>query len=191
MKWEEAIKLFKIHESFHDASLDKAIYLEPDIIDKGKRWLALDKKPSLYIYGIPGCGKSYFTHCLFKGLIDAGHNWVQFVRSEALDEEFLHATYNRCEKNVMDKYCEVPYLFIDDLGTERADAERVIKQYYGLIDTRTGNRLPTIFTSNVEIKDLKLGERIPSRLALSIPIPFPPVDLRPIIQAKMRESLGF
>ena len=81
----------------------------------------------------------------------------------------------------MEKYCEVPVLFIDDLGTEK-DSDRVRQQYGKIIDERVGNELPTVYTSNLDLDHIgkTLGDRIASRLQVSYQIKFPDRDLRKI-----------
>ena len=75
-------------------------------------------------------------------------------------------------------HCALAHL-LDDLGVEKP-SERIIKQYYNIIDRRLNNLLPTIFTSNFSIEKIgnNLGDRIASRLEMAIEIKFPKKDLR-------------
>ena len=139
------------------------------------------KEPkSLYIHGTTGSGKTYFCLALLKQLLERRHcEWVMYVRSHELDDELLKAIEDRQERAALEKYQQVPFLFIDDLGVERNN-ERVLKQYFSIIDERLGNYLPTVFTSNIAIDNISktMGDRIASRLSTVTPVKFPDRDLR-------------
>ena len=172
--WKEAIILFNIDEMYQDANFQNAQFLPEKIIELGRRWILSKKKTSLFLSGNVGSGKTYFSICLLKELVDAGCRWVIFIKSNDLDLELLTAIEERREIGVLKKYCEVDFLFIDDLGVERL-SERMQRQYHTIIDRRTANYLPTVFTSNYEKRSINeiLGSRIASRLALAYASNFP------------------
>lgn len=146
----------------------------------GEKWINSNKKPSLFLTGTPGSGKTYFAIALLKGLIDLNiYNWLIFIKSDDLDNELLKAVLESNEAYVLEKYHDVPFLFIDDIGVERVN-ERIIKQYYSIIDRRLSNLLPTVFTSNLSVEQIgnTLGDRIASRLAMTTEVSFPKMDLR-------------
>src|SRR5207248_2271319 len=107
------------------------------------------------------------------------HPWILFVTSTQIDVELLQAIENGQEVVKIQKYKEVPFLFIDDLGTERS-SERIVRQYYQIIDHRQSNMMSTIYSSNLTIEQLKdvLGDRTYSRMKLSYQLKFPDEDLR-------------
>lgn len=178
LRWEKAYKHFKILKVHQDACLENVEKITPAIANAGKKWIK-NPKNSLFLSGNTGSGKTYFCIALLRELIESYNPWVIYIRSDALDNELLKAVEDRQEDYVLEKYNSVPYLFIDDLGVERI-SDRLIKQYYSLIDTRMGNLLPTIFTSNTAMENIKntLGDRIASRLEMAIEIRFPKKDLR-------------
>lgn len=180
MNWDTAIERFKIGKAYHEASMENIEKVNKSLSNIGKTWLANPEKQSLYLTGNPGSGKTYFCIALLKGLIDQKmHPWIIFKRSDELDDELLRSVEERSESFVLEKYHEVPFLFIDDLGVERVN-DRIIKQYYSIIDRRLNDMLPTIFTSNISLDNIKnnLGERIASRLGMTHGIKFPDRDLR-------------
>jgi DNA replication protein DnaC len=190
MNWQEAIHSFGIHKIYHEAGLNNASLLPIEIVEMGKKWNKAEKKPSLFLYGNAGCGKTYLAICLFRNLILNNLTCI-FVKSEKLDNELLQASlgklsnakgYPISEWDLFQKYGQVPYLFIDDLGSE-GDSDRVRRQYYTIIDERVGNELPTIYTSNLSVEMIakSLGERIASRLQVSYQIKFPSIDHRKTI----------
>ena len=181
MTWDNAIRNFSIQEIYRSCSLENCNKLPENLIDFGKRWIKHPRRPSLYIQGNTGSGKTYFSTCLFRALLENYYNWIIFVRSDDLDFELLNAIENKQEKSILQKYCEVPALFIDDLGVERP-SDRVIRQYYSIIDKRVGDGLLTVITSNISKKDLPLGDRTVSRLEHFLSIEFPKKDLRKTLE---------
>jgi DNA replication protein DnaC len=179
--WANAIKMMKFQSIYHDASLDNCPLLPPAIVELGKKWISARNRPSLYIHGNTGSGKTYFATSLFRAMVEKNLNWLIFVRSDELDDELLTAIEENQEKTKIQKYCEVPILFIDDLGVEKS-TDRVVRQYYSIIDRRVGSNLLTVITSNVPRADLPLGDRILSRLEHFYNIEFPKKDIRKSIE---------
>jgi len=175
--WKNAIKMMKIDKSYHEASLDRCNLIPQKIIDYGKRWLAAPNRPNLYLHGNTGSGKSYFSVALFREMVEMNFNWLIYVKSYDLDDELLDSIETKQERSILQKYCEVPILFIDDLGAERP-TERVARQYFKIIDSRTANKKLTIVNSNLPKNELPLGDRTISRLEYFMDIEFPKVDLR-------------
>jgi DNA replication protein DnaC len=176
LKWEDAVLRFKIGKVHQIASIDQ---FSEGMRDLFAKWIA-NPNFSLYLSGSAGSGKTYASVALLKGLIEKQeYPWIIYKRSYELDDELLEAVSNRQESFVLEKYHEVPFLFIDDLGVERVN-DRVIKQYYSIIDHRLNNLLPTVFTSNILRKDIdkNLGDRIASRLQMAAEIIFPKKDYR-------------
>lgn len=173
MKWEEAIERFSIQKIYHNCSFGDGLLIPEKYRKFGQEWLASKNKKSLFISGNPGSGKTYFAYVLFREIVEAKFPWVIFINSIDLEDKLLESA----EKLIMFK--EVPILFLDDLGVEKVN-ERVIKQYYSLIDYRSGNELLSVFTSNLPLDRIheNLGDRIASRLKMAKELKFPNKDLR-------------
>lgn len=179
MTWESAIQKFHIPKIYQQASLEKVAEHYAPIADLGREWLT--KLNPLYVSGATGSGKTYFFYAILKELIKTQkYQWIIVISSDVLDDELLEAAKKGNEEDKIKKYTEVPILFIDDLGVERPENERVIKQYYRIIDHRMNNLMTTVFTSNIAIEQIKnkLGDRIASRLEMAQEIKFPKKDLR-------------
>lgn len=178
MKWPEIVKIHKIPIVYQNVTLNTHIGFS-EIYDEGKIWLSSNPKKSLYIYGSTGCGKTYFAYALMRGLVDQGYDWIYFKRSDMLDNELLQASDERKDIYLIEKLTEVPFLFLDDLGVERCN-ERILKQYYAIIEGRVSNLMTTIITSNKPPERISenLGDRISSRLNTFEFINFPNIDHR-------------
>jgi DNA replication protein DnaC len=176
LSWEAAVERFKIPRMHQSA---KMAQFPSEMAQDARSWIGR-LNYSLYISGSSGSGKTQFCVALLKELISLKKfSWIIFIRSDELDDELLSSVKEGHESYVLEKYHTVPILFLDDLGVERLN-ERIIKQYYSIIDRRLNNFLPTVFSSNILRKDIakNLGERIASRLHLADEMIFPDKDYR-------------
>jgi len=180
-RWDDFLTRFKIGKRYHHAHLNEVKKLYFWAYEEGMNWLNFRIKPSLYLSGNPGSGKTFMGLALLRGIIERKIHKadIRFIRSDDLDDQLLQAIEDKNESYAIENYCEVPVLFIDDLGVERPN-DRVIKQYYKIIDRRLNNLTTTIFTSNIPRVniDKNLGDRIASRLEMCQEIRFPERDLR-------------
>lgn len=184
MTWEEIVKLYKIPLIYRDVCLEKC-HINKKLIELMQKWLKTSyfNRPSLMLSGNTGCGKTYFAYALFRKIIESNYRDIRFIKSNELDKLLLTALLEKRDYYELQKFSEVGILFLDDLGTERT-SERLISQYFDIIDYRVSNRLPTIYTSNLSLDDFhnpdktNLGERIASRLSVCYEIKFPKKDLR-------------
>lgn len=188
MSWTEEIKKSRIARDYHNATLETANLLPEKLVEYGKAWLKAPARPSLFLYGNPGSGKTHFSICLLRYLIEHGIRSIVYVRSDDLENELLDASlgqlynsmgYKVSERELLARYSESDYLFIDDIGTER-DTDRVKKQYTRMLDARVGNGLVSVFSSNLDMDGMRLalGDRFESRLKTFKPIAFPNQDIR-------------
>lgn len=182
MNWKKAIEIFKIYEKYQESSIENCDLLPIEIVDLGRRWIKHPKRPPLYLYGIPGCGKTYFALALLRGLIEFyNHPFFDciFEKSQNMDDEFLYKPSHASEREITKKYIETSFLFLDDLGVERT-SERMKRQFYSIIDERVGNNKVTVITSNLSKENIveNVGERVVSRLEHFLTIEFKKNDLR-------------
>lgn len=190
MKWEEAIRIYRIPKLYQNASLENATLIPSAIVKIGKEWVYLKQRPSLFLYGTTGCGKTYFLISLLRGILESYKNPfpVIYEKSTCMDRTLLDATrgdildscgYSRTEESLLDLYSETQILFLDDLGSE-SQSERVRRQYGVIVDNRMSNDLPTVYTSNLSPDEITrvYGDRTASRLELATRIQFPCSDHR-------------
>ena len=131
---------------------------------------AEDYKPGktskgLYLFGHAGSGKTHLAASIGNKLFL--NDGVRFVTAPELLLE-IKKTFNNqySDDHLLDRLSTSKLLIIDDLGSEKP-TEWVQETLFVLIDRRYTHYLPTIFTSNYSLDQLKerLGYRIASRIA--------------------------
>ncbi len=182
MKWEEVIKSHDIRKMYQDAQIDKIKHLPPELMEFARKWISSPQKPSLFLTGSVGSGKTYFMTALLRAMVEKGNTWFRFTRSVDMFDELLQKLMTSGSKSNeyhLRSIAEVPFLFIDDVGVESI-TDRVKKEYFSIIDYRTSEMLPFVFTSNLSKEQFgkELGERVESRLHMCMEIEFPERDLR-------------
>ena len=178
VNWEKFVEINSIGPKFQNVSLKM---LKEDQNETVCNFWLKNMKKSLVLSGDVGRGKSFFMYVLIKELLKKRHIYdVRFFRSKNLDDKLL-ADIKEFGSNtyLLDQICQVPYLFIDDFGLERA-SERVGREIYELIDRRLELEKTTVLSSNLDeigIKDL-YGSKVHSRLQEYFWIKFTGKDLR-------------
>ena len=130
-----------------------------------KEWCNKNSTKNLiYIAGPTGVGKTVLIRCMANELIQNG-KVVRLTTAFKMNQDFkeFHKTRN---EELLNKYLSAEYLFIDDLGTEPRYKDVTLEYLYLIINERKMKNLPTIITSNLNLKDLldTYDERISSRI---------------------------
>lgn len=119
---------------------------------------ALEKGYGIYLFGDSGTGKTHLTACMCNELINQFQEclFTNFFEISKL----IRATWNKnnTSPDIIKKICEVDFLFIDDLGTEKlqrnGEDNWLQDQVFDIINKRYNNRKPTIFSSNYSLNEL-------------------------------------
>jgi len=132
----------------------------------------------LYIYGgTKGSGKTYLSFCLANEIMNRYDVNVKFI--SVLD--YLDLTkkgYNMADKEEKDSILKATVLILDDIGVE-VSREWVNTTLYQLINYRYSNKLITIITSNYPVEQLKVDDRLKSRIdEMCLPLHIPEVSIR-------------
>lgn len=133
------------------------------------RVLAWAKKPSgfLYIHGTTGTGKTHLICAIKKRYNEIGVNSSLFFSSDIFLEirNSFNSKDSLSEDQIISK-CTYGIAFFDDFGTQK-NSEFSIETWYNIINTRYMNDIPTIFTSNITLKEISMlmSDRIASRIA--------------------------
>lgn len=122
-----------------------------------------ETKKGLYLFGQAGSGKTHLAASIGNRLVQ---NDVRFTTAP----EFLldiKRTFNIgvSSDRLLDALSQAELLILDDLGSEKP-TEWVQEILFVLIDRRYVNELPTIYTSNLSLDQLK--ERLPYKIASRI-----------------------
>lgn len=155
-KFQKNMETFDVPRELKNASMK-----EIDTKDKNRyqaiKWIQSfittyekDKtQKGLYLYGNFGVGKSYFIAAMFSEL--ARHNipsvmifWPDFLRE-------LKSSFGTDFKEKYDLVRKSPLLLIDDIGAEVTTEWGRDEIFCPLIQYRMDQKLPTFFTSNLDL----------------------------------------
>jgi DNA replication protein DnaC len=133
-------------------------------------WSAHEQGPrsSLALIGAPGRGKSSLATIVMARRIERQLCDALYVTAPDLLDR-IRATYGPhgegSEPEVVDAVKTASLLVLDDLGAEKP-SEWVEEKLYQVVNHRYNALLPTIFTSNLEIRALtrRVGQRIVDRV---------------------------
>lgn len=111
----------------------------------------------LSLAGGTGKGKTRLIFVLLKQLHFAGHK-IHAISSKSFERHCTRMFGDHPQANesraIIDKCQTVEILFLDDIGKERM-TDRVESELYGLIEDRTANMKPILWTSNGDSKRLE------------------------------------
>ena len=113
------------------------------------------RKPSLFICGDLGTGKTHLAAAMANEIIENGRP-VKYATFTQMTQEIRAAFYSESketEAETVRKYKTAALLFLDDLGKEKA-TEWSLAKLFELIDSRYSNGLPTVITSNYTLDQL-------------------------------------
>lgn len=117
--------------------------------------LTFKTKKGLYIYGDLGVGKTYLCASLMNSLAKKGIQ-VAFVKVGKLIEKARTLTIADKEAYdiLLNDLMTVPYLTLDDIGTEGITAFSRDDVLFNILDYRMEHDLTTLFTSNADMDKL-------------------------------------
>lgn len=143
-----------------EASIDK-IYMKDknrfEAIEAIHKFLVEYKKDKnqkgLFLYGNFGCGKTYMISALFNELAKDGVKsaivfWPEFLRN-------LKSSFSTDFNEKYEYIKKVPLLLIDDIGAENTTSWGRDEIFCPLIQYRMQEKLPTFFTSNLDMESLE------------------------------------
>lgn len=120
-----------------------------------------------YFWGLPGRGKTHAAACCVRLAVEQGRKAKLTTAKALLDA--IKAEWDGGEKGVLKRAEGYELLVLDDLGVERP-TEWAMETLTGLVDARVAEGLPTVFTSNYGLGELRdrwggmQGARIASRI---------------------------
>ncbi len=151
-------------ESFLDRNGSETAYkVAVKYVKTFKEW----NGESLMLWGEPGNGKTHLASAIVNELSKKGYIVVFQSVPELLQR--IRSTFNsenkENETQIMRALLECDLLILDDIGAEKT-TEWVEEKLFNIIDGRYRKELPTLYTSNLEPKELKnqVGKRSYDRM---------------------------
>lgn len=151
-------------ESFLDRNGSETAYkVAVKYVKTFKEW----NGESLMLWGEPGNGKTHLAAAIVNELSKKGYIVVFQSVPELLQR--IRSTFNsenkENETQIMRALLECDLLILDDIGAEKT-TEWVEEKLFNIIDARYRKELPTLYTSNLEPKELKnqVGKRSYDRM---------------------------
>lgn len=151
-------------ESFLDRNGSETVYkVAVKYVKTFKGW----NGESLMLWGEPGNGKTHLAAAIVNELSKKGYIVVFQSVPELLQR--IRSTFNsenkENETQIMRALLECDLLILDDIGAEKT-TEWVEEKLFNIIDGRYRKELPTLYTSNLEPKELKkqVGKRSYDRM---------------------------
>lgn len=124
-----------------------------------------------------GSGKTLLACCIANEILKKYAISVKFISVPDYIELIKEKDDGSREKRV--SLMDADLLILDDIGAQVENKDWITTALFRLIDRRYTNHLPTIFTSNMRIDDLRTDERISDRIyAVSAPVVMPEVSVR-------------
>lgn len=163
-KFRENMILYNVPEEIREASFSKiyktdkkrydTIFWLTEFMDKYKE---NKKQKGLYLYGSFGSGKSYLISAMFNELAKENIKSAIVFWPEYLND--LKSSFNSTYRNEFrDKFNTIkkaPLLLIDDIGAESVTAWSRDEVLCPILQYRMDEKLPTFFTSNLDLKALE------------------------------------
>lgn len=122
---------------------------------------------NLLLFGTTGVGKTFFSHCIAKEVMQTAHS-VLYLTATELFETFLAKALNRDDEalGLYEQILNCDLLIIDDLGTER-NTDFVVSQLFVCLNDRILNKKSTIISTNLTLEKIKANytERTFSRIS--------------------------
>jgi DNA replication protein DnaC len=176
MTWNNFIEINSIPKKFQ--------LVDPSKLDENlkvfvKQWF--NDKKSLVLFGNAGTGKTYFSFCLIKILLQVYPLFnILFKKVQQADNEIVECLKDYgSARYLIENLKNIEYLFLDDLGIDRS-SERWERDFYEIIDHRWADEKITIITTNFSPEQIEsiYGQRVLSRLKSFEWISFTGKDLR-------------
>ena len=134
-------------------------------IDRARR-ACLAGRRGMFLWGAPGCGKTFVAATVLNEHIEATRTAGVFANVPKLMAVLRVALQSQPNRDHLARLRETPCLVLDDIGVEKP-TDFVLEAIYGLVDDWTVNeRFRFVVTSNLNPTELanRVGDRIVSRL---------------------------
>ena len=133
----------------------------------------------LYIHSrVRGTGKTYLASCICNTLMKKHQVVTKFVSVSDLIN-LARKELRTGEKDPIEVMCECRLLVLDDIGQKTTGEDWMNDLLFKIIEARYQHKKVTLFTSNIKNSELRLDDRITSRIEkISQNIPLPDYSFR-------------
>ena len=137
-----------------------------------------EKGIGFYIYSrTRGTGKTFLASCICNSLMTKYKISTKFVSASNLINMSKDARPG--DKNPIEVLCECKVLVLDDIGQKTSGEDWQNDLLFKIIESRYQNKLVTLFTSNMKDTELRIDDRITSRIEkMSQLLPLPEYSFR-------------
>lgn len=165
---------FLATRDWHESTVDDRAALRKMQVD------AMRGRPSLYLWGEPGRGKSGLASAILNAMIARGIPSIAWNVRLLMDATKDSYSLRTPASNLWRPLHETPLLLLDDLDKARTSSADELGHLYSLAEARMAAKLPTIITANASIEDLgiafmsahgSLGEAIVDRFVAAMLAP--------------------
>lgn len=124
-----------------------------------------------------GSGKTMLSCCIANEILKHYDISVKFISMAEYIELVRDKSEEKNER--INSLLEASLLIVDDIGAQVEDKDWISSAIFRLVNRRYENLLPTIYTSNVSIEQLKCDSRAVSRIyEVSIKLVMPEKSIR-------------
>lgn len=131
-------------------------------------------RESWLLFGATRVGKTRTAYCLAIAYAKARMRPATFLTMRRFESIVERSFRDKRHSEVLDELIEAPFLVLDDFGKEKL-TERLAVDLFAIVDERTGNRRPTVITTNLT------GDALEAKLAAIEP------NLASALVARLRE----
>lgn len=122
-----------------------------------------------------GTGKTFLASCICNSLMAKYKISTKFVSAS----ELINLSKVQTGKNPIEVLCECKLLVLDDIGQKTSAEDWQNDLLFKIIEARYQNKLITLFTSNLRVNELRVDDRISSRIdKISQFLPLPEYSYR-------------
>ena len=170
-----------IDESGKSFDLSKKRIIVEDFLRNYKKWRV--KGLGLYIHSkTKGSGKTFLASCLCNELMELYAIKTRFVRTTDLLEISKSGDQDspdEYKREPIKLLCNCELLVLDDIGQKKTGYDWMNEVLFRIIDDRVNKGLVTVFTSNLDINELTIDERIKERInKMSVSMSLPEFNVR-------------
>lgn len=180
MPYKDRAKAFRW--DYYHANMDIAKKIANSYVEDFRTWR--QNGMGLYICSsINGSGKTYLACCIGNELVYRYNAQVEFITAN----DYIGLITE--DKDTAWQVRDSILLIFDDIGSQNEKQDWIKDALFRLVDYRYRNKLPTIYTSNMPLKQASKNDRVTSRIyERSHELKLPEVSVREILADRAKKE---